>query len=102
MRRFYEAVSVLEGVTVYGDFLQNPRAAIVSLNINGLDAARAADILATDYDIAVRAGAHCAPRMHRALGTRDCGAVRFSFSPFTTPDEVEKAAEAVRALAMGR
>ena len=102
MRRFYEAVSVLEGVTVYGDFLQNPRAAIVSLNINGLDAARAADMLATDYDIAGRAGAHCAPRMHRALGTRDCGAVRFSFSPFTTPEEVEKAAEAVRALAMGR
>lgn len=99
MQRFYEAVSVIPGVTVYGDFTQPLRAGIVSLNIAGLDAARAADLLATDYDIAVRAGAHCAPRMHRALGTQDCGAVRFSFSPFTTPEELAAAVEAVRALA---
>ena len=99
MQRFYEAVSALEGVTVYGDFSEPLRAAIVSLNIRGLDAARAADLLATDYEIAVRAGAHCAPRMHRALGTQDLGAVRFSFSPFTTPEEAEQAAEAVRELA---
>ena len=96
---FYEAVRGLEGVTVYGDFSQPLRAGIVSLNIRGLDSARAADLLASEFDIAVRAGAHCAPRMHRALGTEDTGAVRFSFSPFTTPEETAAAAEAVRALA---
>ena len=53
-------------------------------------------MLAEDYGIAVRAGAHCAPRMHAALGTTGQGAVRFSFSPFTTEEEV---AEAVRAVA---
>jgi len=99
MQRFYEALSAMDGVTVYGDFSDPIRAAIVSLNIRGMDAAEAADRLAVDYEIAVRAGAHCAPRMHRALGTEDCGAVRFSFSPFTTPEEVEAAIEAVRALA---
>lgn len=96
---FYEAVRGLEGVTVYGDFSQPLRAGIVSLNIRGLDSARAADLLASEFDIAVRAGAHCAPRMHRALGTEETGAVRFSFSPFTTPEETAAAAEAVRALA---
>ena len=58
-----------------------------------------ADALAVDFDIAVRAGAHCAPRMHRALGTVEQGAVRFSFSPFTTEEEVETAIKAVKTLA---
>ena len=99
MQQFYEGVRALKGVTVYGDFSQSPRAGIVSLNIGDYESARVADALAADFDIAVRAGAHCAPRMHAALGTTAQGAVRFSFSPFTTEDEVDTAIEAVRALA---
>ncbi len=99
MQQFYEGVRALRGVTVYGDFSQSPRAGIVSLNIGDYESARVADALAADFDIAVRAGAHCAPRMHAALGTTTQGAVRFSFSPFTTEDEVDTAIEAVRVLA---
>ena len=58
-----------------------------------------ADALWDEYEIAVRSGAHCAPRMHRALGTVDQGAVRFSFSWFTTEDEIDTAIRAVKALA---
>ena len=46
-----------------------------------------------------RPGAHCAPRLHRALGTEDQGAVRFSWSYFNTEAETDAAAEAVRILA---
>ena len=99
MRQFYEAVREIPGVTVYGDFSQHLRAGIVSLNLRGEDSAAVADALAVDFDIAVRAGAHCAPRMHRALGTREQGAVRFSFSPFTTEAEVNAAIEAIKTLA---
>ena len=99
MEQFYEGVRALEGVTVYGDFSQSPRGGIVSLNIRDYDSAQVADALATDYDIAVRAGAHCAPRMHAALGTTQQGAVRFSFSPFTTQAEVDAAIRAVKELA---
>ena len=99
MRQFYEGVCGLDGVTVYGDFTQERRAGIVALNIRDYDSAQVADVLATDYDIAVRAGAHCAPRMHAALGTTEQGAVRFSFSPFTTEEEVRTAIQAVRELA---
>ena len=81
MRRFYEGVRSIPGVTVYGDFTAPERAAIVTLNIRDYDSAEIADILAEDYGIATRAGAHCAPRMHEALGTVQQGAVRFSF-PF--------------------
>ena len=99
MRRFYEGVRQIEGVTVYGDFSAPDRAAIVSLNIGGWDSGEVSDALAEEYGIATRPGAHCAPRMHRALGTEEQGAVRFSFSWYNTEAEADAAIEAVRALA---
>ena len=99
MRRFYDGVKDLDGVTVYGDFSRSERAAIVALNIRDYDSAEVADALFADYDIATRAGAHCAPRMHEALGTVQQGAVRFSFSYFNTENEVDTAIAAVRELA---
>ncbi len=98
-RLFYEGVSAIDGVTAYGDFSVWPRGAVVSLNIRGMDSAEAADALYVEYGIAVRAGAHCAPLLHEALGTAQRGAVRFSFSPFTAEEEVLAAVEAVRELA---
>ena len=72
---------------------------MVALNIRDYDSGEVSDALAQDYGIATRPGAHCAPRMHRALGTERQGAVRFSFSHFNTEQEVQQAAQAVCALA---
>lgn len=99
MRRFYDGVVGLKGVTVYGDFTQAHRAAIVALNIGDMDSSEVSDILSMDYDIATRPGAHCAPRMHQALGTTEQGAVRFSFSWYNTEEEVDAAIRAVADLA---
>lgn len=101
MDRFYQAVSAMDGVTVYGDFSQARRSAIVALNILDYDSAAVSDELSETYGIATRPGAHCAPRMHRALGTTDRGAVRFSFSWFNTQEEVDEAIRAVGQLAEG-
>lgn len=98
MRRFYEAVRDIPGVMVYGDFSQDEHAAIVALNIRDYDSSEVSDALFTDYGIATRPGAHCAPRMHEALGTKQQGAVRFSFSYFNTEEEVDTAIRAVREL----
>lgn len=98
-RRFYEGVSQMEGVTVYGDFSKPARGPVVALNIRDYDSGEVSDVLSQEYDIATRPGAHCAPRMHAALGTTDRGAVRFSFSWFSTVEEVDAAVRAVRELA---
>lgn len=98
-RRFYQGIHGLPGVVTYGDMDAPLRTAVVAMNFAGEDAGAVADALAQDYDICTRAGAHCAPRMHEALGTDRQGIVRFSFSYFNTEDEVDTAVRAVRELA---
>lgn len=99
MKRFYEGVIQVPGVKVYGDFDDMNRCAIVSLNIGDYDSSEVSDELLTEYRISTRSGAHCAPLMHEALGTVEQGAVRFSFSHFTTDEEVDTAIKAIRELA---
>ena len=98
MRRFYEGVREIPGVTVYGDFTRE-RTAVVALNIRDYDSGEVADALAEEYGIATRPGAHCAPRMHRALGTQEQGAVRVSFGWYNTEEETDAAIRAVEELA---
>ena len=98
MRRFYEGVKDVPGITVYGDFSRR-RMAIVTLNIGDYESGAVSDALSEEYGIATRPGAHCAPRMHQALGTEQQGAVRFSFSWFNSEQEIDAAIQAVRELA---
>ena len=100
MMTFYEAVREIPGITVYGDFSDTDRCAIVTLNIRDYDSGEVSDALSTQYGIATRPGAHCAPLMHRALGTVEQGAVRFSFSHYNTDEEIKIAVAALRELAM--
>ena len=100
MRRFYQGVSDIRGVTVYGDFSRmDLHAPVVALNIRDHDSGEVSDGLAMDYGIYTRAGAHCAPLMHQALGTVEQGAVRFSMSYYNTEEEMDQAVLAVREMA---
>lgn len=98
MLRFYEGVKNIEGVTVYGDFTKD-KTAIVALNIRDYESGEVSYELSQGYGIATRPGAHCAPRMHKALGTAEVGAVRFSFSFYNTEEEIDEAVRAVSELA---
>ena len=101
-QRFYEAVRSIPGVRIYGDHSSPDRCPIVALNVGDIDSAVVSDELAFSYGIATRAGAHCAPLMHEALGTREQGAVRFSFGYFNTHEECDAAAKAIRQIAAER
>lgn len=95
---FYKGICNIPEIHIYGDFDTKERAAILSLNIEGYDSGTVSDVLSQEYDIATRPGAHCAPKMHQALGTTETGAVRFSFSSFNTMEEVETAIQALKEL----
>ena len=99
MWEFYQQVSNIPGITVYGDFSSRNRCPIVTLNVRDYDSGEISDALSETYGIATRPGAHCAPLMHQALGTASQGAVRFSFSHYNTIEEIKIAVSALRELA---
>ena len=126
-RRLYRGVRDIPGVRVYGDWAAGdagacgagavpggpganaatadavpacaPRAAIVALNVRDMDSSTVSDALAQGWGIATRPGAHCAPLMHRALGTEGQGIVRFSVGWDTTKADIDIAIQAVAELA---
>lgn len=97
--RFYRGIRNVPGIKIYGDVTAENHTAVVAFNIGDYDSGQVADELAVRFGIASRPGAHCAPRMHEALGTKEQGAVRFSFSWFNTEEEIDQGIEAVRLLA---
>ena len=94
-RIFTEGVRELPNITLYGDF-SSPRVGVYALNVGDADSALVSDILWDQYGMATRSGFHCAPLMHEELHTERRGAVRFSFSRFTTEDDVAAALRALR------
>jgi cysteine desulfurase family protein len=86
-------------VRVYGPPDPCERTGVVSFNIEGRDPVLVADGLDRDFDIACRAGLHCAYLAHRTQGTAETGTVRFSLGAISTERDVDAALAAVRALA---
>lgn len=99
MNRFIKGVREIPGIKIYGDFSKD-RAPIVAINYLDVPSGEIADELAEDFNIATRAGAHCAPRMHAALGTVEQGAVRFSFGYANSDADVDKTLEALRRICL--
>jgi len=76
----------------------HPELPVVSLNFGNVENSEAGYILAKAYNIVTRTGLHCAPLVHKKLNGGK-GAVRASFSWFTTLEEVKKAGAAIREIA---
>ena len=98
-RRFVNGISDISDLKLYGDIDAPLRTPIISLNIGNMSSASVSDILWEDYEICVRAGAHCAPLMHKTFGTEKQGTVRFSFSCFNTEAEIDTAIQAMHEIA---
>ena len=98
VKLFYDNIKDIKNIKIYGDFSTKERGPIVSLNLGNYSSSSVSDELFERFEIATRSGGHCAPLMHKALGTEKQGAVRFSFSYFNTEDEVLFAAKALKIL----
>jgi len=86
-------------VTLYGPESAEQRVGVVSLNVAGYDPQELAGGLDAAYRIQTRAGLHCAPRMHRSLGTLESGGtLRVSVGPFNTAEDIEAFLAALREL----
>ncbi len=93
--KLISGLSSIEGITAYSR--PNPYG-IAAFSSDKMQSEFFAQELSDDYDIAVRGGLHCAPLMHRALGTAEGGLVRASLSEFNTPHEVEKFLDAAKKI----
>lgn len=88
-------------ITLYGPSPQHAdRIGVISLNVAGIAPHELATILDEHYGIEGRAGLHCAPGVHRWLGTLEMGGTyRLSLGPTTAVNDVEYVARALREVA---
>lgn len=99
-QRLYDGLASIEGVRLFGPSDPAARVGIVSIALEQLDPQAAAAALDTAYGIQTRAGLHCAPHMHAALGTLHTGGtLRFSVGPFNTHEDIARTLAAVEELA---
>lgn len=95
-QRLLDGLTGVAGVTVYGPLQPDRRVGVVSITVDGYDPQEVASLLDSAWSIQVRAGLHCAPRMHASLGTAAAGGtVRFSPGPFTTESDIDQTVEAI-------
>ena len=90
-----ERLGGLPGLVLHSPADAALRGAVLSFTIAGKDSSTLAFELDQRFDIAVRAGLHCAPRAHRTLGTFPGGTVRMSPSWFTTREDIAIFSDAV-------
>jgi cysteine desulfurase / selenocysteine lyase len=108
--RLREGLQQIPGITLYGCSSDHGKTTasgeatrsvgVVSVSIEGYDPQEAAVALDANFGIQVRAGFHCAPLIHRAMGTFERGgAVRFSIGAFNSNEQIDAAIAAVAELA---
>ncbi len=96
-----QALQDIPGLEILGPRELAQRTAVVSVTVEGYAPEQLAAVLDQVFDVATRAGLHCAPQAHRTAGTLACGALRFSPGYFTTQDEIEYTAKALLGAVQG-
>jgi selenocysteine lyase/cysteine desulfurase len=98
-RQLIAGLRAIPGITLYGPGDPARQVAVVSFTLAGWRVSDVSFRLDEDFGVLCRPGLHCAPAAHRTIGTFPEGTVRFAPGPFTTPEEIEAALEAVGRLA---
>lgn len=69
---------------------------VISFNLNNCDCNDVANFLDKKYNIAVRSGLHCAPLIHKQLGTiEQGGAIRISLTHQNNANEIDRLIDAL-------
>ncbi|MCH9058118.1 MAG: aminotransferase class V-fold PLP-dependent enzyme [Planctomycetes bacterium] len=100
--RLMDRLARMPAVRVLGPTDVQRRVGIVSFTAAGWDSAELAAALDASFGICVRAGLHCAPGAHEALGTLSTGgAVRVSPGPYSTDADIDLLLDALGELLGG-
>jgi cysteine desulfurase/selenocysteine lyase len=95
IERLWQHLDELGGYEVFGHRDMNRRVGTLSFRSESLPATELGGILDQAFDIAVRPGLHCAPYIHRSLGTFPDGTVRVSPGLFNTEEDMDQLASAL-------
>jgi cysteine desulfurase family protein len=93
--RLWRRLAEVGGYEVFGHRDMARRVGTISFRSEGLPAAELGGILDQAFDVAVRPGLHCAPYIHRSIGTFPEGTVRVSPGPFNTAEDIDHLAQAL-------
>jgi len=99
--RLLNGLRAIPKVTLYGPTNTKDRVSTIAFNLAGYHSQDVGAILDDSFDIAVRAGLHCAPYCHQKLGTYPDGTVRASIGYFNTEADVDAMIDAVKQIAAG-
>lgn len=94
-----DGLTGVPGVRLFTSSEAQSGVGVVSWTLAGWSSGAVAEALDRHFDICVRAGLHCAPLAHQALGTIPDGAVRISLGPFNTEQDIAAVVQAVTRLA---
>ncbi len=94
LKRFFEIVEEYPEIKVIGIKEPENMVPVVSCTFDGYVPQEIAMILDQNFNIAVRAGLHCAPLAHKFFGTSPLGTVRFSLGAFTSSNHLDHLIEA--------
>ncbi len=98
--RLLDRLHGIDGLTIHGPQSTAHRTSVVSITLDGYDPQELAAVLESTHRIQCRAGLHCAPRMHAALGTTaGGGTLRLSPGFATTLEEIDRVAAALEEVA---
>ncbi len=97
VERAYESLARIPGVRIYGPADPHRRTSLVAFNVAGWDPEALADGLSR-RGVESRAGCHCATLAHSFLNLNPLASCRLSFYFYNTPDEVDRATDAVASL----
>src|ERR1043166_8494317 len=93
--RLWKRLDEIGGYEVFGHRDPERRVGTLSFKSESLPAAEIGGILDQAFEIAIRPGLHCAPYIHRAIGSFPDGAVRVSPGAFSPADEIDRLAGAL-------
>ncbi len=99
VQRLYEQLNDIKGVRLYTEYPEEGGyAPVLSFNLEGYNSEALSEILSSKYNIATRAGLHCAPLAHKSKGTIEFGTVRVVPSVFTTQNDINRLVSSLKNL----